>query len=76
MTDLERLLKADSAQGGTIHEYARKFAPYTSHIFGGPVDLGAKGFGDLARSLMEQGEYDLARLASRASIAHMTLSKR
>ena len=64
MTALERLIKAEGVQGGVIHTYNRMFGEDVSNY--GPEELAA-----LSRRMMDAEKFDLAKLASKASIAHL-----
>ncbi len=68
MTALERLIKAEGLQGGTIHEYNRRFGEDVT-------EYGSKDFGALALRMIEAEKFDLAKLASLASIAHLNVER-
>lgn len=56
MTNLDRLLEADGKQGGTIHDYNRRFGVDCTHF-------GMDDWTPLAKRLSEAGQFDAARLA-------------
>jgi len=74
MTPLERLLKAEGVQGGTIHTYEHAFTAAMERR----VRLDhyeAADFTILANDLLARDKLELASLASRASVAHLDIAK-
>ena len=79
MTDLERLIKAEGVQGGILAEYERRFRKFVDVRLG---DLGRDGFLKLADDLTQEWTFlmdkqclDLAKLASKAAIAHLDIKR-
>ena len=73
MTNLERFIKAEGVQGGTIHEYERRTRCY--EITGIPLcQLPLQKFHVLAKAWLAV-DPEVARLVSKAQIAHLVMAR-
>ena len=74
MNAMQRLCIAEGVQGGVIHTYNRMF----SNALGRQVDctyMGPDELATLARECLAKGAFDAAKMASKASIAHLQFAK-
>ena len=75
MTNLERLISAEGVQGGVIADYDRRFLSYLSGKSFAEMDHASGELAAHARRLIEVGEFDKARIVSKATIAHLQFSR-
>lgn len=70
MTNLERLIKAEGVQGGTIHDYERRTK--CTKLMGKSLtelDNDKGDFNTLANLLIDEGKTDIGLIVSQASMS-------